>query len=83
MSYIAAAGQADPGEILSASGAPTGVGGSLVASPLGEVVASAGAQPQLVLADIDVDRVAQARKTIAALSNRSDFAQVGRAESVG
>ncbi|EUA35935.1 hypothetical protein I549_1292 [Mycobacterium avium subsp. avium 2285 (R)] len=72
-----------PGGSLSASGAPTGVGGSLVASPLGEVVASAGAQPQLVLADIDVDRVAQARKTIAALSNRSDFAQVGRAESVG
>ncbi|GAB5000797.1 hypothetical protein MAHJHV63_49770 [Mycobacterium avium subsp. hominissuis] len=31
------------------------MGGSLVASPLGEVVASAGAQPQLVLADIDVD----------------------------
>ena len=43
MSYVAAAGQADPGAALagpgSDSGAPTGVGGSLVASPLGEVVA--------------------------------------------
>jgi predicted amidohydrolase len=84
MSYVAAAGQADPGDAHgSASGAPTGVGGSLVVSPLGEVVASAGAQPQLVVADIDVDRVAAARESIAVLSNHSDFAQVDRAESVG
>jgi len=84
MSYVVAAGQADPGDAYgSGSGAPTGVGGSLVVSPLGEVVASAGPQPQLVVADIDVDRVAEARKSIAVLSNRSDFAQVDRAESVG
>ena len=84
MSYVAAAGQADPGDAHgSGTGAPTGVGGSLIVSPLGEVVASAGPHPQLVVADIDVDRVADARKTIAVLSNRSDFAQVDRAESVG
>ncbi|WP_406817226.1 carbon-nitrogen hydrolase family protein [Mycobacterium sp. M23085] len=84
MSYVAAAGQADPGDAHgSGSGAPTGVGGSLVVSPLGEVVASAGPQPQLVVADIDVDRVTQARESIAVLRNRSDFAQVDRAESVG
>ncbi|OBI68340.1 carbon-nitrogen hydrolase family protein [Mycobacterium sp. E796] len=85
MSYVAAVGQADPGAALtdSGSGAPLGVGGSLVASPLGEVVASAGAEPQLVVADIDVDRVAAARDSIAVLRNRSDFAQVDRAESVG
>ncbi|ARR80173.1 Carbon-nitrogen hydrolase [Mycobacterium intracellulare subsp. yongonense] len=84
MSYVAAAGQADPGaaQAESGSGAPTGVGGSLVVSPLGEVVASAGAEPQLVVADVDVDRVAEARKAIAVLSNRSAFAQVDRAESV-
>lgn len=86
MSYVAAAGQADPGSTLtdsaSGSGAPTGVGGSLVASPLGEVVASAGTYPQLVVADIDVDRVAAARESIAVLRNRSSFAQVDRAESV-
>jgi len=87
MSYVGAVGQADPGGALtksgSASGAPTGVGGSLVASPLGEVVASAGDRPQLVVADIDVNRVAEARDSIAVLRNRSDFAQVDRAESVG
>jgi deaminated glutathione amidase len=86
MSYVAAAGQADPGDTLagsgSASGAPTGVGGSLVASPLGEVVASAGADPQLVIADIDVDNVAKARDNIAVLRNQSDFARGDRAESV-
>jgi deaminated glutathione amidase len=87
MSYVAAVGQADPGDALtksgSGAGAPTGVGGSLVASPLGEVVASAGDCPQLLVADIDVDRVAAARDSIAVLRNRSDFAQVDRAESVG
>jgi len=82
-SYVAAAGQADPGDSLTGSGAPTGVGGSLVASPLGEVVASAGDRPQLMVADIDVDTVAQARDSIAVLRNRSDFAQANRAQSVG
>jgi deaminated glutathione amidase len=83
MSYVAAAGQANPGDALTGSGAPTGVGGSLVASPLGEVVASAGDRPQLVVADIDVDRVAEARDNIAVLRNRTDFAQIDRAQSVG
>ncbi len=82
-SYVAAAGQADPGGAPSGSGAPTGVGGSLVASPLGEVVASAGSGPQLLVAEIDVDRVAEARDKIAVLRNQSNFAQVDRAESVG
>jgi predicted amidohydrolase len=83
MSYIAAVGQADPGEALGGSGAPTGVGGSLVASPFGEVMASAGAHPDLVVTDIDVDRVADARESIAVLRNRSDFARANRAESIG
>jgi deaminated glutathione amidase len=82
MSYVAAAGQADPGSgLTSSSGAPTGVGGSLVASPLGEVVASAGVDPQLVVADIDVDNVAAARENIAVLRNLSSFAQLDKAES--
>ncbi|WP_144209563.1 carbon-nitrogen hydrolase family protein [Mycobacterium tilburgii] len=87
MSYVSAAGQANPGGTLdgsgSAAGAPTGVGGSLVASPFGEVIASAGADPQLVVADIDVDQVAKARESIAVLRNQSDFAQGDRAQSVG
>ncbi|TGD88966.1 carbon-nitrogen hydrolase family protein [Mycolicibacterium sp. CH28] len=81
-SFIAAAGQAYPGdELATATKAPTGVGGSLVASPLGEVVASAGADPQLVVADIDVDHVAPVRETLGVLRNRSEFAQIDRAES--
>ncbi|GAB7142024.1 carbon-nitrogen hydrolase family protein [Mycobacterium riyadhense] len=83
MSYVAAVGQADPGAALSTAGAPTGVGGSLLASPLGEVVASAGAHPQLVVGEIDVDSVTAARDKIAVLRNRSSFAQLDRAESRG
>lgn len=81
-SYIAAVGQADPGSAV-ASGAPTGVGHSLVASPLGEVVASAGATPQLLIVDIELDAVTAARKTLAVLSNRADFVQLDRAQSRG
>ncbi|ODR05884.1 hydrolase [Mycobacterium sherrisii] len=87
MSYVAAAGQADPGDTLadsgSASAAPTGVGGSLVASPFGEVVAAAGADQQLVVADIDIDEVVRARESIAVLRNQAEFAHGDRAESVG
>ncbi|MDD4866038.1 MAG: carbon-nitrogen hydrolase family protein [Mycobacterium sp.] len=84
MSYVAAAGQARPGDNPgSAAGAPTGVGGSLVASPLGELVASAGSQPQLLVTDIDVGKVAEARDAIAVLRNHATFAHTDRAESVG
>jgi deaminated glutathione amidase len=82
-SYIAAAGQADPrGTLAGESGsAPTGVGGSLVVSPFSDVVASAGADPQLLVTDIALDRVAEARETIAVLRNHSAFAHGDRAES--
>ncbi|AGZ52016.1 carbon-nitrogen hydrolase family protein [Mycobacterium kansasii] len=80
-SYVAAAGQADPGGRLTSSGAPTGVGGSLVASPFGQVVASAGAEPQLLVADIDVENVTAARDSIAVLRNHSDFVHIDRAQS--
>lgn len=87
MSYVAAAGQADPGGTLTGPGAsakaPTGVGGSLVASPWGEVVASAGARPELVVTDIDLDDVAKARDNIAVLRNHSNFLQIDKAQSRG
>ncbi|WP_293004571.1 carbon-nitrogen hydrolase family protein [Mycobacterium sp.] len=79
-SYIVAAGQADPGEPL-ASSAPTGVGGSLVVSPFGQVVASAGADPQLLVADIDIEQVTKARETIAVLRNSTALAHPDKAES--
>ncbi len=67
--FVLAAGQAYPGPEL-ASTAPTGVGGSLVASPLGEVLATAGTDPQLVVCDIDVDSVESLRDTVGVLRNR-------------
>jgi predicted amidohydrolase len=79
-SYIVAAGQAYPGEPL-ASSAPTGVGGSLVVSPFGDVVAAAGADPQLLVADVALERVTKARETIAVLRNYSAFANPDKAES--
>ncbi|WP_328350873.1 carbon-nitrogen hydrolase family protein [Mycobacterium sp. NBC_00419] len=83
-SFIAAAGQGYPGdELANSSKAPTGVGGSLVASPFGEVLASAGPDPQLVVADVDVDTVPAVRETLGVLRNRSEFAQIDRAESRG
>lgn len=67
--FIAAAGQAYPGPELAAR-APTGVGGSLVASPLGEVLGSAGADPQLLICDLDTDGIAAVRDTVGVLRNR-------------
>ena len=81
-SYIVAAGQADPGEPL-ASSAPTGVGGSLVVSPFGEVLASAGGDPQLLVSDLDLTQVTKARETIAVLRNYSARANPDKAESRG
>jgi predicted amidohydrolase len=80
--FVAAVGQAYPGDEVAATG-PTGVGGSLVASPFGEVVVSAGADPQLVVCDIDVDSVEKARETLGVLRNRSELAQADKAESRG
>jgi deaminated glutathione amidase len=81
-SYVVAAGQADPGEPL-ASSAPTGVGGSVVVSPFGKVVAAAAAEPELLVTDLDLDQVAKARETIAVLRNYTAIAHGDKAESRG
>ena len=78
--FIAAVDQGYPGDEVAASG-PTGVGGSLVATPTGGVLSAAGDDPQLLVADIDLDAAKRARDTIAVLHNRSGFARVGKAES--
>ena len=80
--FVAAVDQAYPGDEIAAAG-PTGVGGSLVASPYGEVLSAAGADPQLLICDIDIDTVDTARDTLAVLRNRSEFAQPDKAESRG
>lgn len=78
--YLAAVDQAYPGDEVAASG-PTGIGGSLVASATGEVVVSAGADPQLMVADLDLDAAREVRETIAVLNNRAEVDSPGRAES--
>ena len=78
---VAAVGQAYPGDALAAAG-PVGVGGSLVASAIGEVMASAGAEPQLLVTDVDLDAAQKARETIAVLRNRTEFTRLGKAESL-
>jgi predicted amidohydrolase len=67
-SWILACGQADPGEDLGA--APTGVGHSTVASPLGAVVDSLGGEPGTLVVDIDTESVEDARRTLPVLANR-------------
>jgi predicted amidohydrolase len=67
--FVAAVDQAYPGDELAAVG-PVGVGGSLVASAVGEVLASAGADPQLLVSDLDIDAAQKARETIAVMRNR-------------
>jgi deaminated glutathione amidase len=78
---VAAVGQAYPGDEIAATG-PTGVGGSLVASAVGEVMTSAGADPQLLVTDVDLDAAQKARETIAVLRNRTEFTRLGKAESL-
>jgi predicted amidohydrolase len=79
-SFVAAVDQAYPGDEIAAS-APTGVGGSVVVSPLGEPVATAGADPRLLTCDVDTQKVDKAREALAVLRNRSEFAQLDKAES--
>ena len=80
-SVVAAVGQAYPGDEIAALG-PTGVGGSLVASALGEVLISAGDEPELLVCDIDLDAARKARETVAVMHNRSGAAQPRRAQSL-
>jgi len=65
--WVVACGQADPGV---PSTAPTGVGHSLVTAPDGSVLASAGADPELLVVDLDLDLVTKTRENIPVLANR-------------
>jgi predicted amidohydrolase len=56
--------------LAAGSNAPTGVGGSLVTSPLGDVLATAGDDPQLLVCDVEIADVGTARETLAVLRNR-------------
>jgi deaminated glutathione amidase len=70
--FVLAAGQADPTTVglEPAPGAPGGVGHSAAISPRGEVLAALGAEPDLLVVDLDLDEVATARQAIPVLANR-------------
>ena len=70
--WVVACGQANPATVgQPPSGkAPTGIGYSLVVSPLGEIRAQLGPEPGLLFIDIDPDEVAEARKNVPVLANR-------------
>jgi predicted amidohydrolase len=60
---------AQPVDANAGSTAPTGVGYSAVVSPHGEVVGELGAQPGLLIVDLDLSRVSEAREAMPVLAN--------------
>jgi predicted amidohydrolase len=65
---VLACGQADPR--ADHGGAPTGVGYSTVASPLGEVVGQLAGEPGMIMAEVDAESVTRAREVLPVLANR-------------
>ncbi|RKN40942.1 carbon-nitrogen hydrolase family protein [Streptomyces hoynatensis] len=70
--WVVAAGQADPATVGKppAGRAPTGIGHSMVVSPLGEVRARLGAAPGLLLHTLDAAETDRARAAVPVLANR-------------
>jgi deaminated glutathione amidase len=69
--FVAACDQADPTTVGREAGkAPTGIGASAVVGPLGGVVAQLGAEPDLLVTDLDLQFVGQARASVPVLANR-------------
>ncbi|WP_052462719.1 carbon-nitrogen hydrolase family protein [Nigerium massiliense] len=70
-SYVVACDQADARAHaeLARSKAPLGAGRSCIVGPLGDVLAEAGGEPDLIVADLDADTVARARRAMPVLAN--------------
>jgi deaminated glutathione amidase len=69
--FVAACDQADPATVGRDPGrAPTGIGASAVAGPLGAFVDQLGPEPGLLLVDVDLGEVDAARKAVPVLANR-------------
>ena len=71
--WVLGCDQADPrtAGIPVQPGAPTGIGRSLVADPSGVVVARLGAEPGMVVTEIDGNAAVAARRRTGVLANRS------------
>ncbi|MEJ8280496.1 carbon-nitrogen hydrolase family protein [Pseudonocardia spirodelae] len=70
-SFVVACDQADPTTVGRAHGkAPTGIGYSLVAGPRGEVLDALGAEPGLLVVDVDPAAAATVREQVPVLANR-------------
>ena len=69
---VAACGQADPATtgVARVGTAPTGVGRSAVVGPDGTLRAGLGAEPGLLVVDVDLDEVEVIRRAIPVLANR-------------
>jgi predicted amidohydrolase len=67
-SWLLACGQADPGEPTGSS--PTGIGFSTVADPMGTITGQLGADPDLLVVEVDTESVTTARRTLPVLANR-------------
>ncbi|MBK0419579.1 hydrolase [Leucobacter sp. CSA1] len=69
--YVVAVDQADPeaAGVDAVPGAPTGVGGSLVADPFGAVVAELGREEGLEIVDLDLAVVERAKEALPVLQN--------------
>ena len=65
-SFVVGVGQAAVGNV-DEPGPPTGVGHSLVVDPTGTVLLELGETPELAFVDLDIDAVADARKSLPVL----------------
>ncbi|GAA2603982.1 carbon-nitrogen hydrolase family protein [Streptomyces axinellae] len=66
--WLAAVGQADPG--TGPGAAPTGIGHSRVVGPDGSVRHALGAEPELLVAELDAEEVTTVREKTSVLANR-------------
>nr|BFF15026.1 hypothetical protein GCM10025699_63290 [Microbacterium flavescens] len=69
---VVAVGQGDPASqgVEPVGAAPTGVGHSMVVSPFGVVLHELGAEPELLVVDVDLDAVDAARGSLPVLANQ-------------
>jgi deaminated glutathione amidase len=69
--FVAACDQADPTTVGREAGkAPTGIGASAVVGPLGTIQDQLGAEPGVLVADVDLEAVERARAAVPVLANR-------------